>query len=1094
MLEKVAAWSERERILGAELEGKTLLGQVKLSMEELETLGRAIRAELEKREIDDAYRFLKTNAPLSVATFLVWCGIRFYKAGNFWGGVYRLMGMEKETQVQKSRVARILGEVFKYALEVHKLESFPKLAESGHRYVTPILAHGGIPDYCLRDFFQHFIIPMAQGQYGDDPEDIDAAIRDFQKMYRSSLTDKPVRNFLLHGGNISRDLIRRCRKMALRYMEGQEILDSNKLHLPPAIVSAFYDYVKGMSIEKSAGGLKRWPHPKIFLLPIEQAIMLIIPETEIDIIEYKGVNYKKLFYSVRSGEDEFYVSRVEVCRYMGNKVLLGECMIPIPAPFPSLTVSLCDPESQKEVFQHDLDFMVISTGYGYEENSSLPYLVFCNEDDKGRFHFARDTVGIGICWLVKERDTHIIENVHILEEIDLQGEEWSSFHALRLSVEKMEFLTLTKARAGVKTRIPVCLDFREQTRVRKSGLIPEVTWEGKPVYNRPPIIELPPLQELDRYVLELEDGDGNPIGEYPLVVLAKKREKTLLIDLSDLDQLKEERQGIFRCTISGKLGERMDFDFAYIPELSVDFQRESSYPDNEGHALPMKIVIYCPQAKEIRVEGVIESQPEVSESLIRVCVPPHKTTITARLLFGEEGIVLLIRIPRFTFRLRNGQKRAGSVRSLSGHEENENADVENTPQSLGAERYEFLSDLNTSLKQVRLEDLAHINRVEIFLPGPYKKVKLYLEDHDVASHFSGSSRSMCFELGKFKSFMHNEGSSSFRFRLQVIEQGDTSVDFPFLDVRKGWTVHNLKIKANSGKIHLSWEEDGKRTLEGEVLLKNLYRPWERPSSVRVKVGENSCVIPIPGGDKANGRFAICFRLLDEWEWAEPRLPFELPTDANIIYFPLERQGFTSYEDRVDIYKDLECATQSLFRDLNPNQRIQNSPSFESIKDYSTEDEIRASLLTFLYWQKYFRGHHREVEENLCMAIRKWASINKRQAKLMEMLKKLEDEGGKPISAGVESLRLMLQPESFEPPFSPGERLRKKGTQKIYEYLGIENKIINGYTRPMMKMMELDNQSKVKNTKRRKTRHCLPCFCFFPPDKHVEFERCKDSKV
>lgn len=1094
MLEKAATWSERESILRAELEGKTLIGQVNLSTEDLETLGKEIEAELEKRGEDEACRFLKANASLSTSAFLVWCGIRHYNAGNFWGGVYRLLGLEKENQGRKLRIARLLGEVFQHALEAHKLESFPRLAEHGHRYVTPILAHGGIPDYCLGDFFEHFIIPMTQGLYGDDPEDIDAAIRGFQGKYRSALTDKPVRNFLLYGGSISKDLVRRCGKMASRYAERLEVLEPHKLHLPPAVVTAFYEHVKGRSFDKRTKRRKAQPRPKIFLLPFEETIMLHIPETEIDLPAGKDVNCGKLFYSVRSGESELHVSRVGIGRYLGDKVLLDERMIPLPGPFPSLTVTLCDLESQEEVFERELDFLDKSTGDESEENSSLPYLVFGEEDDEGLCRFTGDTVKTTECWLVKKRDAHMVDEVPVLEEVALHGEGWSGFHALHLSIKGKDFLTLSDERAGVTTRIPVRLDLQEQVRVRKSGLIPEATWAGKPVYNHPPVLEFPLLQEPERLVLELEDGDGHPLGEHSLVEVARKSKEALLVDLGELEPLKDGGRGLYRCIIAGKLGERMDLDFACIPGLSVDFGEQGRYPDSDGRAFPLEAVINCPQAEEARAEGIIELQTEEeTDGAKRVRIPPHETAITVRLQFGEEEIPLRVRIPRFSFRIGNGEQKAGQTEYFPEHAENGNADVEGTPLKTGAERNDSLGDLHTSLLQIRLEDLEPYGRLEAFLPRPCREVKLYLEGHDVSSIFPRCSRSVRFELGKFKGFMHGESSPSFRFRLKVTDEEGADTDFPILTVRKGWAVINLQREAKGGVLRLQWEEDGSRSLEGEVLLKNLFRPWEEPSSVRVKVGENTCAIPIPGGSTARGRFAVCFRLLDEWEWDMPRLPFQLPTDAYKEYFYLDLQRIVPSYTITEIYRELERATESLFWTL-PNWREEKRALvFEGIKDDSPEEEVRAALLTYLYWQTAFGGHHREVEDRLCDAVIGWASVRNREPQLIGILDELEDLGGKQVANGMESLRLRLQPEKFEPAFYPGERLRLTNSNRIFEYLGVITSVEHGRTKRMMKMIDIEETAKGKRGRNKRTsnKSCSPCISFFPIDMYVEFEPYED---
>ena len=73
-------------------------------------------------------------------------GIYYYNEGDFWRvfpGVY--------SPIDRSR----WGQKFeKFLVDHDSLENFRSIRdEGGHRYVGPILAHGGIPQSCLLDFF-----------------------------------------------------------------------------------------------------------------------------------------------------------------------------------------------------------------------------------------------------------------------------------------------------------------------------------------------------------------------------------------------------------------------------------------------------------------------------------------------------------------------------------------------------------------------------------------------------------------------------------------------------------------------------------------------------------------------------------------------------------------------------------------------------------------------------------------------------------------------------------------------------------------------------------------------------------------------------
>lgn len=89
-------------------------------------------------------------AQLPFSLYLVWHGMAHYHEGNYWEPVMKSLGLVNTGHNQK-----ILGDVFLKALEEWKLEKFQN--EEALKYVTPILAHGKVPDDYLNDFFENLI-------------------------------------------------------------------------------------------------------------------------------------------------------------------------------------------------------------------------------------------------------------------------------------------------------------------------------------------------------------------------------------------------------------------------------------------------------------------------------------------------------------------------------------------------------------------------------------------------------------------------------------------------------------------------------------------------------------------------------------------------------------------------------------------------------------------------------------------------------------------------------------------------------------------------------------------------------------------------
>lgn len=102
-----------------------------------------------------AYRnsveYLSEKYPLSFALYLVWHGIVHYKDNNFWRTPLESLNLQADTTTQ-----RLVGSSFLNILDRFGFERF-EVSEATHKYVTPILSHGKIPNEYLEDFFANFL-------------------------------------------------------------------------------------------------------------------------------------------------------------------------------------------------------------------------------------------------------------------------------------------------------------------------------------------------------------------------------------------------------------------------------------------------------------------------------------------------------------------------------------------------------------------------------------------------------------------------------------------------------------------------------------------------------------------------------------------------------------------------------------------------------------------------------------------------------------------------------------------------------------------------------------------------------------------------
>lgn len=165
MIEHCSNLRECEHKLAREAQKARLLGEISHSPDDLHRLGALIRQEMSP-DIAAGTRFLRREAPTCLACFLVWMGTLGYQDGSYWSAIEESVGLADPNW------QTTWGQIFVHFLETKKLPLFD--IEGGLRYVTPILAHGGIPNSCLDEFFEKVLLPLVQRDLMDpsDPGEI----------------------------------------------------------------------------------------------------------------------------------------------------------------------------------------------------------------------------------------------------------------------------------------------------------------------------------------------------------------------------------------------------------------------------------------------------------------------------------------------------------------------------------------------------------------------------------------------------------------------------------------------------------------------------------------------------------------------------------------------------------------------------------------------------------------------------------------------------------------------------------------------------------------------------------------------------------
>lgn len=209
---------ELERWLRHALRGRRLIAELGLDSRLNEQLTDIVEDAVPRLGVA---RLARTYPHVFMA-FLVGHGVYGYRAGSFWGQV-PIDGIDIEC-----------GREFERLCKESDLEDFSELlvSEQATRYVAPILAHGGIPQYCLDDFFTVLLRGLRIA--GSDAEDLLSYWRTRKSAFAH--VDKPVARFLLYGGDVAIDFLARCVEAVEHVQRHGEVPSPQESGLPPYVL------------------------------------------------------------------------------------------------------------------------------------------------------------------------------------------------------------------------------------------------------------------------------------------------------------------------------------------------------------------------------------------------------------------------------------------------------------------------------------------------------------------------------------------------------------------------------------------------------------------------------------------------------------------------------------------------------------------------------------------------------------------------------------------------------------------------------------------------------------------------------------------
>lgn len=518
----------------------SVLGQLPLDEEDIRILGEVIKDDIDYSTSEASG--LSEKGPLSLSCFLVWMGIEYYDQGTYWAKVQKHLG--KEGRVWQRR----WGKIFLDTIERYRLTVFNS---EGHKYVTPILLHGGIPDRCLPDFFRNVLYPIVNGAMDVDagnPEELLVEWRSKSSLYQT--TDIPVRRFLEEGGKPAADFLDRCIEMARMVYYGDQIPPAAELGLPERVVENFRQWWSSGSRPFATAGRVALRRPLLELDTSYGGVRCSLPEQTI-------LNESESPVLIQVKADEKIAFACEAPSYVRASGVITEpidCALP-PARSYEVTLQQHPELSRKWSFDGlgDNDWIAFDSNQSLIRESELPR---------------------GVFWLAFDRRSSLDVKAHVREAID-GTDGWEAYRFSLVDTSDAESLEIVRE-SGKRVPLPLA-----------KGKAPEICGElvadcnvkGLPVYTgRLPIIQvpLPHPDEIDGWDLVVEDLTADvPLRRYAAlrdVVVDIKGDKGIVL-LSHASLLGHPLLGEYRVKLRsrGALGRNKQFQFAFVRDLRYEF-------------------------------------------------------------------------------------------------------------------------------------------------------------------------------------------------------------------------------------------------------------------------------------------------------------------------------------------------------------------------------------------------------------------------------------------------------------------------------------------------------------------------------------------
>lgn len=837
--------SQCEEVLSKLVEPGELLGRIPISAADWQRLGTVFKKIITSQGESDGTNKIWANYPTCGAVYLVQAGIRFYRSGEFWPNIYEDIKITGKT-------SNLWGQRFIAFLNQRGL---PNFADSGgYRFITPILGHGGIPSYCLPDFFK-YVLSKAVDSLEFNHDELLHDLVDNAKFF----IDKPVLRFLRSGGDYALDFLGRCLEMVNAYRHGELAENQNHLGLPRRIIREYLDWAQNEVAATSEEQTQYFRSPSLKYYPYGLGVVVSLP----------GQKFSKSFRLVhwKIVSDRGFMKKVKcVIHFLGSKCEIKEQEVPLlPAGKYEITLVTDDVEIRQWIFLTPQD---------------KAYMAF--NSDNGKYIRSEGLAGEG-CWLIIKNGWQLQESqTRIIEELPPLGVGWQDYRGILVSFGSAPHVALLGPQ-GEEHIVPI-LNRLVKPRLVGGRVFAESDQSDCLIYSG----ELPAIRfpgPAEHFTL------WEWWGRWKIAVfLGECKEATKLLSLADFTEhfvneegnyllplgvsdLLPRKIGRIHLKIKGPMGYDANLQLIAFPEVDLRVSAENLWPVG---------VVGSPQ---VQYTWIMDKEYNLSP--LPRCGRIREQREIARGKIALQG-ELLKNASAIQGQLHCGPTEAyyfsKNIRPIQwgwlGLGQGATVQWETTLRKITLPEWEEYPDSTLVLRFT--EEITGAWRAELTLrDAAQREISKIPFDLQKATFYK-------FTLTRWKDAVKHANSTALRLWLRVFDERKLITEFCPAEVIKQWEVSNVQVlpgdlKGNQfTECFVCWDENFAISNK-ELRVWSVWRPWEDPQIYPIEGDESKVSIPLGSGALLPGvyRFEVGSRL-EQDEFSEVPVSYSFPCQGQQV--------------------------------------------------------------------------------------------------------------------------------------------------------------------------------------------------------------------